>query len=436
MSLLSQSPAQFIELLKKNGTRRAYFVYDPTTKKIKPSAPYLQEIAEFFEKDTRDFLEHQAFFLEIGEQSQELLGAFVHKTNRGQAAGGVRYWPYKDLESYLRDGLRLAVGMGRKNALAGLWWGGGKGVIARHSDNWKERSFRDVLYQEYGQFLTSLQGCYVSAEDAGTTPEDVKQIFKTTRFITCIPESLGGSGNPSIATAKGIVCGMEAALNFLGLGNLEGKSIAIQGAGNVAFYLIGNLLAKNVKSIVASDVNSDRRDFVAKYYEKHSDILKVELVGENTNEILSREVDIVSPCALGGTLNSQTIPTIKAKIICGAANNQLLNDRTDDKLINEKGIVYCPDFIVNRMGIVYCANEQYGYVNNDSSLEHHLTTESPTGIYSRILEVLKYARKENITTTTAANKMADEASLSPHPIWGNRSQKIIDSLVENHWETK
>jgi len=226
--LLLYSPAAFINFLKKENIKKFFFVYDHKQKKLIASNPKLQSIADFFIEDGRDFIEHEGWFCKISDEYDMLLGAFIHRTNRGQAAGGVRFWDYDTLEDYFRDGLRLGAGMTFKNALAGLWWGGGKGVIAHNSKFDKMNSeVREKIYSEYGTFISTLNGCYVTAEDVGTSVEDMANVFSGTRFTTCIPPKFGGSGNPSAPTARGIISGMEAALEFLGLGTLEGNTIAV-----------------------------------------------------------------------------------------------------------------------------------------------------------------------------------------------------------------
>jgi len=211
--LLQIHPQKFVRYLKDEGIVRFCFVYDPQTQTIKSSHPQLQPLAEFIQSDPRDFMQHEGLFFQVTPEKDTLQGAFVHRTVRGQAAGGVRYWDYPTVEDYLRDGMRLAKGMTRKNALAGLWWGGGKGVMARNLelDN-EDEDIRAYLYREYGEFISSLRGCYVTAEDVGTSVKDMSDVFSGTRFTTCIPSVLGGSGNPSVPTARGVVCGMEAAL--------------------------------------------------------------------------------------------------------------------------------------------------------------------------------------------------------------------------------
>ena len=213
-SLLKLIPNDFIKYLKKEKISRFYFVFDKKSKKVKSSHSALNEITQFLENDKRDFEEHEGLFIQLSSKYDILLGAFIHRTNRGQAAGGVRYWSYDNIEKYLRDGMRLAKGMTHKNALAGLWWGGGKGVMA-HNPNVDRNAqvVREYLYKEYGKFMTSIKGCYVTAEDVGTSVEDMANIYSSTRFTSCIPHSVGGSGNPSIPTARGVIAGMEAAMH-------------------------------------------------------------------------------------------------------------------------------------------------------------------------------------------------------------------------------
>lgn len=431
--LLEMNPQEFVEFLKENNIKRFYFVYDKETKKVRPSHPALQEIADFISTDKRDFNEHEGAFFQISSKYDILQGAFVHRTNRGQAAGGVRFWEYNTMEDYLRDGLRLAKGMTRKNALAGLWWGGGKGVMAHNPKFDKEDSrLREAVYKDYGRLMTSIRGCYVTAEDVGTSVEDMANIFSQTRFTTCIPNSVGGSGNPSAPTAMGVVSGMEAALHFLGMGALEGKTIVVQGMGHVAEPLIGFLFERKAKKIIAADINSSLIEEVKQKYAGQN--LEAHLVSMDDHSILFEECDIVSPCATGAILNPQTIPQIKANIICGAANNQLEDSARDGKALMEKGTVYVPDFLTNRMGIVNCADEQSGYVDDDPFFKRHLDREWEHSIFRTTLQVLAESHKNNEPPADVAIRLADKLSLQDNPIYGHRGEKIIRSLVNSRWQ--
>ena len=432
INLLDLSPQQFVEFLKNESIKKFHFVYDDKKKKMISSHIQLQSIADFISADTRDFMMHEGAFFQLTKKHDVLQGAFIHRTNRGQAAGGVRYWQYETMEDYLRDGLRLAKGMTRKNALAGLWWGGGKGVMAANPNVDKsDPTIRELVYKEYGELMSALKGCYVTAEDVGTNVADMANIFSKTRFTTCIPESLGGSGNPSVPTARGVVAGMEAAIEFLGEGDLEGKTIAIQGMGNVAEPLIKFLFDKKVKKIIAADIFPKVvENITLKYSHKN---LEANVVGKNSTWIFEQLCDVLSPCATGAILNPKTIPLIKAKVICGAANNQLEDSRRDGLEIFNKGIIYVPDFLTNRMGIVNCANEDAGYVNNDPMFEQHLQRDWEFSIFKMTQKVLQKSISSAIPTADVALEMADKLSLENNPIFGHRGKLIIQSLVENKW---
>lgn len=429
---LSRHPQDFVRFLQEEGIGRLCFVNDFERGRLLSSHPQLQAIADFIQSDRRDFLGHEGLFFQISKRYETLQGAFVHRTNRGQAAGGVRYWHYDTLEAYLRDGLRLAVGMTFKNALAGIWWGGGKGVMS-----WNPRvdlndpGIRASLYSEYGELMSSIRGCYVTAEDAGTSVNDMAHVFSKTRFTTCIPPELGGSGNPSIPTARGVICGMEAALDFLERPGLEGKTVAVQGMGHVGEPLTRFLLDKKVASIVASDIDPN---LVRRLVDGIGDPrLEATVVPEGDDRIFRVECDIFSPCATGAILNPQTIQQLKAKIVCGAANNQLEDHDRDDRDLYDRGILYVPDFLTNRMGIVNCADEQAGRISRDSLIERHLSKDWEYSIHQMCLKVLKASESKGEPPSKVAIQIADQLSLECHPIFGHRGREIISSLVADRW---
>jgi glutamate dehydrogenase/leucine dehydrogenase len=434
MRLMDLSTAEFASELAERGGR-AWIVIGPDDQTPHASTTWLADLAETIGRDDRDFDRHEGVFLEVGSGTGALFGAFVHRTIRGQGAGGVRLWPYPRLESFLRDGLRLSVGMSRKSALAGLWWGGGKGVIARPLDgSWRDPDYRRTLYREYGRFITGLRGCYVAAEDVGTSPADMAELFRTTRFTTCIPPGVGGSGNPSRATARGVASAMEAALRFAGYDGIAGRRIVLQGAGNVAEFLIEQLLEANVGSVLATDISGERCEQLS---EKHADDpVEVRPVDPDDSSIFAEPCDVFSPNALGGVLEPDTIAMLQAKIVCGGANNQLLDDRRDDALLAERGILYVPDFVANRMGIVNCANEQYGWLPEDSAIERHFDPGWEDSIFSVTHRILEHSRNEGVTTSQAAAALADEACAVPHPIWGHRGFQIIEGLIADRWEVR
>ena len=432
--LLAITPQEFVKYLNDKKIRKFYLVYDKKNKKVISSHKELKPLADFLNADKRDFNSHEGLFFRVSEKYNTLQGAFIHRTNRGQAAGGVRYWSYETMEDYIRDGLRLAKGMTHKNALAGLWWGGGKGVMAHNpAHSKKDAKIRESLYKEYGKFMSSLKGCYVTAEDVGTNVNDMANIFSTTRFTTCIPEKLGGSGNPSVPTARGVVAGMEAAVKFLYNSGLKGKTIAIQGAGNVGRPLVKFLFEKKVKKIIVCDIFPENIELLKKQF--GSKKLEAYVVSKTDTSVFEKECDIISPCATGAIINTDTISKIKAKIICGAANNQLEDPDRDSKALHKKGILYIPDFLTNRMGIVTCANEQYGYIDNDPFIEMHLDKNWKYSVYKTSLDMLKESARTKQPTAKVAVKIADKLSLVNHPIFGHRGEEIIKALVKNKWHT-
>jgi leucine dehydrogenase len=426
--LAAISPAELCEFLRGLGIQRFHLVWDEEQERLVASHPALEPLAELFRKDTRDFDRHEGIFVQVAPSSGTLQGAFVHRTCRGQAAGGVRFWTYDTVEEYLRDGLRLGKGMTQKNALAGIWWGGGKGVMARGTGkDASDPAIRRLIYEEYGEFMSSLRGCYVTAEDVGTSVEDMAAVFSRTRFTTCIPEAVGGSGNPSTPTALGVVRGMEAALAHRGLGSLAEKTIAIQGLGHVGEPLVGFLQQRGVARIVGSDIDPSREGALRELFPDLK--LEVHTVARGDCSIFTQEADILSLNATGATLNERTIPTIAARIVCGAANNQLEDPERDDRRLAERGILYLPDFLVNRMGIVNCADEQFGTVADDPAFERHLGDEWENSIYNLSLQVLADAEKSGRTPHRVAVELADERSFEAHPLWGHRGPIIIKGLV-------
>jgi glutamate dehydrogenase/leucine dehydrogenase len=428
------SPAEFCNFLQREGIRRFYLVRLAEEGRVIASHPVLEPLARLLERDRRDFDKHEGIFVQVAPETGVLQGAFVHRTCRGQGAGGVRFWRYNSVEEYLRDGLRLARGMTHKNALAGLWWGGGKGVMAQSTGSAADPAARRRIYEEYGEFMTSLQGCYVTAEDVGSSVEDMAAVFSTTRFTTCIPPSLGGSGNPSVPTARGVLRGMEAALAHSGRGGLAGKSVVLQGLGHVGEPLVGFLRERGVARVIGSDIDPSRREaLLEKFPPAAGWELGVRIVERGDLSILAEPADVLAPCATGGVLNPRTIPTIAAPIVCGAANNQLEDPERDDLLLAERSILYLPDFLVNRMGIVNCADEQYGYVEPDPRIEAHLGDEWDNSVYNLSLQVLDEARKTGKTPARIALALAEERSFELHPVWGHRGEMIIRSLIRNAW---
>ncbi|MCM3002407.1 Leu/Phe/Val dehydrogenase [Priestia koreensis] len=311
----------------------------------------------------------------------------IHDTTLGPALGGTRMWTYESEEAAIEDALRLAKGMTYKNAAAGLNLGGGKTVII--GDPKKHKS--EELFRAFGRYIQGLNGRYITAEDVGTTVEDMDLIYQETDYVTGISPAFGSSGNPSPVTAFGVYQGMKAAAKAaFGSDSLEGKVIAVQGVGNVAYNLCRHLHEEGAQLIV-TDINKESvkravEEFGAKAVEP--------------DEIYGVECDIYAPCALGATINDQTIPQIKAKVIAGAANNQLKESRHGD-MIHEMGIVYAPDYVINAGGVINVADELYGY-NRERALK------KVEGIYQNIERVIEIANRDHIATYAAADRLAEE----------------------------
>lgn len=426
----NESPRAFVDELKKIPSRRAYLVRTETGD-LRGSHPQLEDLAAAV-RDSPSFANHEGCFFEIGATSDHLLSAHVHRTTRGQGAGGVRLWSYPTLGAFIEDGLRLSRAMGHKNALAGLWWGGGKGVIARDPDrDHHDEQLRRAVYRDYGRFISSLRGVYVTAEDVGTTPRDMLEVHAATRYTTCISPALGGSGNPSRLTARGVVVAMEAALHHLGRGTLAKKRIAMQGLGQVARFMIEELLARGVASVVGVDIDPLA---LAEASQLGSERVALREVDPSDQSVFSEACDVFAPNAVGGTIGPQTIPALGAPIVCGAANNQLVDPVRDARELADRGVLYVPDFVANRMGIVNCADEQYGWFPGDPVIESHLKRDNPAGIYQRCLEIFGRSAKSGRSTAEEAEMLAEQLAAQQHPLWPGRGRAIIDHLIDSGWE--
>lgn len=433
-SFIASSPTALADRLAQTGSRRAWIATRAggrveTSESLREIGAGDELVSHLLAGSAH--AGHRAIFFEVGPDSGCLLAAFVHQTHRGQAQGGLRYWHYDTLAGYLEDGLRLAQAMGRKCALAGLWWGGGKGVIARPARGGDDPKMRRTIFAEYGRFVSSLRGCYVTAEDAGTTPEDIAEIHRHTRFVTCIPPERGGAGNPSEMTARGVVAAIETALAFGGSDDLRGAQVAMQGAGHVGAAMIPMLLERGTARISVADTSAARCAEVRSRFGDHG--VAVREVAPGDASIFAEDCDVLVPNALGGVLNPKTIPTIRASLICGAANNALEDDERDALALAERQIVYVPDFVANRMGIVFCANEHAGSLPDDPEIAKHLDASWAGSIPALTRSILEQARESGTTPVAAANAIADERGLEQHPIFRDRTSRIIDSLVSSDW---
>lgn len=311
----------------------------------------------------------------------------IHDTTLGPALGGARMWPYKSEEEAIEDALRLARGMTYKNAISGLNLGGGKTVII--GDPAKDKN--EEMFRALGRYIQSLNGRYITAEDVGTTVEDMDIIYEETDYVTGISPTFGSSGNPSPVTAYGVYLGMKASAKVaFGSDSLKEKRIAVQGLGNVAYHLCKHLHEEGAKLIV-SDINQERVERAVKEFGA---------IAVEPNEIYEQEVDIFSPCALGAIINDETIPQLKAKVIAGSANNQLKESR-HGQILHEKGIIYAPDYVINAGGVINVADELYGY-NRERAMKRVET------IYDTLMKIFQMSKEENIPTYLAANCIAEE----------------------------
>ncbi|WP_026676835.1 branched-chain amino acid dehydrogenase [Fictibacillus gelatini] len=311
----------------------------------------------------------------------------IHDTTLGPALGGTRMWTYDSEEAALEDALRLARGMTYKNAAAGLNLGGGKTVII--GDPKKDKN--EEMFRAFGRFIHGLNGRYITAEDVGTTVEDMDLIYQETPFVTGISPAFGSSGNPSPVTAYGVYRGMKAAAKeAFGTDSLEGKVIAVQGVGHVAYSLCKHLHEEGAKLIV-TDINKEAVDRVVQEFGADA---------VDPADIYGVECDIFAPCALGAIINDDTIPQLKAKVIAGSANNQLKETRHGDA-IQEMGIVYAPDYVINAGGVINVADELNGY-NSERALKKVET------IYDTIEKIIEISKRDQIPTYVAADRLAEE----------------------------
>lgn len=305
----------------------------------------------------------------------------IHNTVLGPAVGGTRFWNYASEEDALRDALRLARGMTYKNSLAGMPLGGGKSVIL--GDNKVEE--REKLFRVHGRLVESLGGAYITAQDVGTTTSDMAYVLKETRHVG------GGHGDPSPITARGVFRAMQAAAKFRwGSDDLSGKTVAIQGCGNVGYHLAERLHQAGANLIV-SDVDENR----VRRGEKELG------AGRATpDEIHKVEADIFAPCALGAILNDQTIPQLRVEMVVGGANNQLLEARHGEAL-RARGILYAPDYAANAGGIISFGMECLHW-NREFMLK------KVDGIYDTLLSIFTIAERDGVATNVVADRLAEE----------------------------
>ena len=313
----------------------------------------------------------------------------IHNTVLGPALGGTRMWNYATEEEAAIDVLRLSRGMTYKAAVSGLNLGGGKAVIIGDPAKLKNEPF----LRRFGKFVNNLGGKYITAEDMNMKTSDMEYIGMETQHVTGLPVEMGGSGDPSPVTAYGVYMGIKAAAKkAYGSDSLSGKKISVQGVGQVGKYLVGHL-AKEGAEIFITDLNQER----LKTVEADSGATVVGM-----DEIYDLPVDIYAPCAMGATVNDETLKRLKASVIAGGANNILADEVRHGNLLRNEGIIYAPDFVINAGGIINISSELKGSYNKDLA---YSWTEK---IYDTTQRIFEFADSKDITTQEAAVKLAEK----------------------------
>jgi leucine dehydrogenase len=306
----------------------------------------------------------------------------IHSTRLGPALGGTRLWPYASEDAALTDVLRLAEGMTYKAAAAGVPFGGGKAVVIADPQNID----RAALFRAHGRAVERLGGRYITSIDIGTSPDDMRHVRAETTHVGGLPST---GGDPSPATARGVQRAIEAALHHArGTADLAGRTVAIQGCGHVGYHLARLLHAAGAR-LIASDTSLERASRVAREF--NAEIVPAE-------SIHTARTDVFAPCAFGGGLTADTIPTLQCAVVAGGANNQLLNE-TDGALLERRGIAYAPDFIANAGGLIYLCQEVAAW-------SPERVTRALDGIFDTVSEVFRLASSRGISSSAAAVQMA------------------------------
>jgi len=322
----------------------------------------------------------------------------IHNTVLGPALGGTRMWAYNNDAEAITDVLRLSRGMTYKAAVAGLNLGGGKAVIIGDSRTQKN----EALFRAYGRAVESVGGRYITAEDVGTTVRDMEWIQMETQYVTGV-SALGGSGDPSPFTAYGVYNGIKAcAKKQFGNDSLSGRTVAVQGAGNVATHLVEHLTKEGAK-VYVSDIFTEKAQKICADYGAHY---------VDPTEIASIECDIFSPNALGAILNESSIPNLKCAIVAGGANNQLEEETRHGKALRARGILYAPDYVINAGGLMNVASEIDGYSKEG-------VLHQAEGIYDILLRIFDMAEERNILNHEASNLIAEQRIASIANIHSN-----------------
>jgi len=340
---------------------------------------------ELFQADDYDDHEEVVFFSDPAVGLKAIIA--IHSTTLGPALGGCRMWPYASDEEALRDVLRLSRGMTYKAAMARVKLGGGKSVVIADSHEDK----RPELLHAVGRCIDKLGGRYITGEDIGTNPFDMAEIKSQTPNVSCLRKEDGGYGDPAPMTALGVLQSIRAgATRVLGSTDLKGVHVAVQGVGNVGANLCGMLHDEGARLTVC-DVFADNLDKV---------VAATGATAVEPDAIFDVEADILAPCAMGGSLNDDTIPRLNVKVVAGAANNQLGSDKHGE-MIRDRGITYLPDYVTNGGGLICCSAEWYGTDPDE-------VTGNVMKIYDTCLEILDRAAASDMPTNIASDMLARE----------------------------
>ena len=339
--------------------------------------------------DCPDFDGHENIVFGCDEETGLKCIIGIHNTNRGPALGGSRFWAYENEQAAVTDVLRLSKGMTYKAAITGLNLGGGKSVIIGDPRKIKTPE----LMRAFGRVIERLNGSYITAEDVGTTVQDMDYIRESTRHVR---GKSSGTGNPSPVTAYGVFVGLKAAVKHkLQTEDLTDLRVAVQGVGNVGYYLCKFLHESGAK-LVVTDINAES---VTRVVEEFG------AVPVGLDDIYAQDVDVYAPCALGATVNDKTIDLLKATVIAGAANNQLAEDHHGHS-VKEKGMLYAPDYVINAGGLINVYHETPDY-------DADVVKQEVEGIYDTLLEIFERADREDTPTSEVADKMAEERFKTP-----------------------
>lgn len=322
----------------------------------------------------------------------------IHNTTLGPALGGTRIWNYANEEEALVDVLRLARGMTYKSAAAGLNLGGGKTVLIGDASKIKSEAY----FRAFGRFVQSLNGRYITAEDVNTSTRDMGYIAMETKHVVGLE---GKSGNPSPVTAMGVFHAVKAGLQYkFGDADIADHTFAVQGAGQTGYFLINYLVEAGAKKVYFTEISPRH---IERMKQEHPEVEYVK-----PEDIFGLDVDVLSPCALGGALNDTTIPQIHAPVVCGSANNVLLDEDKHGAMLKDRGIIYCPDFVANAGGIINVYHELQGYDRDRAMAD-------TKKIYDRMLEILAIADDQNINSQQAAKVFAKQRIQSVHDVRSN-----------------